>query len=78
LGGSNQYVNIAGYFDSESLLELAAFFYRQADEERMYNMKLVHFVVEAGRKVAIPSIDKPIADVQFAEHAGKLSLDWEL
>jgi ferritin len=60
LGASNQYVNIATYFDSESLPELAAFFYRQADEERMHAMKFVHYIVES------------------AEHAAKLSLEWEL
>jgi ferritin len=78
LGASSQYVNIAAYFDSESLPELAAFFYRQADEERMHAMKFVHYIVDAGGKVAIPAIDEPIAALESAEHAVKLSLEWEL
>lgn len=78
LGASNQYVNIAAYFDSESLPELAGFFFRQADEERMHAMKFVHYIVEAGGKVTVPAVDEPVAEIQSAEHAVKLSLDWEL
>ena len=78
LGASNQYVNIAAYFDAESLPELAAFFYRQADEERMHAMKFVHYIVEAGGKVAVPAVDEPTATIESAEHAAKLSLEWEL
>jgi ferritin len=78
LGASNQYVNIAAYFDSESLPELAAFFYRQADEERMHAMKFVHYIVEAGGGVAIPGIEAPISVIESAEGAAKLSLEWEL
>lgn len=77
-GASNQYVNIAAYFDSESLPELAAFFYRQADEERMHAMKLVHYIVDAGGKVAVSSVAEPTAEIESAEHAAKLSLEWEL
>ncbi len=78
LGASNQYVNIAAYFDSESLPELAAFFYRQADEERTHAMKFVHYIVEAGGKVAVPGVEESSAAIESAEHAAKLSLEWEL
>lgn len=78
LGASNQYINIAAYFDSDSLPELAAFFYRQADEERMHAMKFVHYIVEAGGQVAVPAVDQPLAKIESAEHAAQLSLDWEL
>ncbi len=78
LGASNQYVNIAAYFDSESLPELAAFFYRQADEEHMHAMKFVHYIAEAGGKVAVPGVEESLAELESAEHAAKLSLEWEL
>ena len=78
LGASNQYINIATYFASETLPELADFFYRQADEERMHAMKFVHYIVEAGGKVAVPAIAEPTAAIESAEHAAKLSLEWEL
>ena len=78
LQASNQYINVATYFDAESLPELASFFYLQSDEERMHAMKFVHYIVEAGGNVAIPKIGEPLATIESAEFAVKLSLDWEL
>lgn len=53
---SAQYVAIAVYFDEAGLPELANFFYRQAEEERMHAMKFVHFMLEAGAKPIIPGL----------------------
>jgi ferritin len=78
LGASNQYVNIAAYFDAESLPQLAAFFYRQADEERVHAMKFVHYVADAGGKVAVPAVAAARPDIGSAENAAKLSLEWEM
>jgi ferritin len=78
LGASNQYVNIAAYFDAESLPQLAAFFYRQADEERTHAMKFVHYVADAGGKVAVPAVTAPKPDIGSAENAARLSLEWEM
>ena len=78
LGASHQYINIAAFFDSESLPELAAFFYRQAEEEREHAMKFVHYIVEAGGDVAVPAIEEPTPSIETAENAAKLSLEWEL
>ena len=78
LGASHQYLNIAAYFDREALPELASFFYRQSGEERMHAEKFVHYLVEAGGKVAVPAVAAPRADIDSAETAARLSLDWEL
>ena len=77
-GASLQYINIATYFDSDDLPNLAAFFYRQADEEHMHAMKFVDYVVDAGGKVAIPAISAPKPDFESAEEAVQLALEWEL
>ncbi len=53
---SAQYVAIAVYFDEEGLPDLAQFFYRQAEEERMHAMKFVHFLLETGAKPIIPGL----------------------
>ena len=53
-GASAQYVAIAVYFDEETLPDLAAFFYAQAEEERMHAMKFVHFILEAGVNRSFP------------------------
>ena len=77
-GASLQYVNIATYFDSDSLQQLAAFFYRQAEEEKMHAMKFVHYVVDAGGQVRIPAVKGPKTDFKSAQEAVQAALDWEL
>jgi ferritin len=77
LGASNQYVQIASYFDGESLSKLAEFFYDQAEEEREHAMKFVHFLMEVGADLSIPSIPAAKTDVGTAEKAFEMSLAWE-
>lgn len=77
-GASLQYVSIASYFDIDSLPNLAAFFYRQADEERMHAMKFQHYIVDAGGEVRIPAIGAPKYDFGSAEEAVELALKWEM
>ncbi len=78
LGASNQYIKIASYFDSEQLPELSAFFFRQSDEERMHAMKFVHYILEAGGEVDIPAIGATTKEINSAEVAVQLALDWEM
>jgi len=77
-GASLQYVNIASYFDADSLPQLAAFFYRQAEEERVHAMKFVHYIVDAGGQVRVPSVGEPKFDFQSAKEAVQAALDWEV
>ena len=74
---SLQYVSIAAYFDGDDLPQLAAFFYRQAEEEKEHAMKFVHYVVEAGGQVRISSIAETKYDFQTAEECAELALEWE-
>ena len=78
LMASNQYLNIASYFDRETLPELAGFFFRQSDEERMHALKFLHYILDAGGTVAVPAIQAPAKDITSAEMAAKMALDWEL
>jgi ferritin len=75
---SAQYVAIAVYFDEESLPDLAAFFYRQAEEERMHAMKFVHFMLEAGAKPIIPSLPEMRNNFDSASEAVQFALDQEI
>ncbi len=77
MGASLQYLSIAAYFDRQSLKQLARFFYRQADEERVHALKFLHFVVEAGGTVVLPAIPAPKGDFHTAAECAQLSLDWE-
>ncbi len=56
---SQQYVAIAVYYDSETLPELAAHFYRQAIEERNHAMMIVQYLLDADEEVAIPGVEAP-------------------
>ena len=78
LAASNEYILIASYFDGEQLPELADFFFRQSDEERMHAMKFVHYILEAGGEVSIPAITAAEQTFDSAEAAVKAALDWEL
>jgi bacterioferritin B len=77
-GASLQYVAIATHFDLEALPQLAAHFYKQAEEERDHAMRFVKFLVDADGQVVIPGVKPPKHKFASAEEAVKLSLAWEL
>lgn len=76
-GASAQYVAAAVYFDEMALPELAQFFYRQADEERMHAMKIVHFLLETGAKAIIPATPAVRNEFDSAEDAVGMALEQE-
>ena len=53
---SQQYVGAAVYYDAETLPRLAAFFYRQALEEREHAMMMIQYLLDVGEEVHIPDI----------------------
>lgn len=74
---SNQYLQIATYFDGEALRKLSEFFYKQSEEEREHALKFVHYMTEVGADVRILEIPAASYDIKSAEHAFQVSLDWE-
>jgi ferritin len=58
-GASQQYVAAAVHYDAHTLPRLAAFFYRQAVEERGHAMMMVRYLLDAGADVQIVGIDAP-------------------
>lgn len=77
LGASNQYLQIATYFEGEALSKLAKFFYNQSEEEREHAMKFVHFLMEVGAEMRIDAIPATKTDINTAEKAFEMSLAWE-
>ena len=77
MGASMQYIAIASYFDSETLPELAKFFYRQSEEERAHAMKFVKFINDVGGKMQIPALPAPKSDFKSADEAVSKALEWE-
>lgn len=72
-----QYVAIASYFVGDSLHELAAHFYRQAEEERDHAMRFIKYLLDAGGQVEINDVPAPQNRFTSPEEAVKLSLDQE-
>jgi bacterioferritin B len=77
LGASNQYVAIAVHFDSETLPQLAAHFYRQALEERNHAMMLVQYLLDSGETARIPAVAEPKNDFPDAAAPVALALEQE-
>lgn len=77
LSASNQYLQLASYFASEDLPALASFFFSQSDEEREHAMKFVHYILDTGGKVKVPALGATSQDVDSAEQAVQMALDWE-
>jgi ferritin len=68
-----QYIGAAVYYDVETLPRLAAFFYRQALEEREHAMMMVQYLLDVDEEVRIPDIkgqqtsfDDGVAPVKMA------------
>jgi bacterioferritin B len=74
---SQQYVGIAVYYDAETLPRLAAFFYRQALEEREHAMMMVQYLLDVGEEVHIPDIKSQ--ETSFADGVApvKMALEQE-
>jgi ferritin len=72
---SQQYVAIAVYYDTETLPQLAAHFYRQALEERNHAMMLVQYLLDADLPVRIPALEGP--RIEFGDAVSPVALALE-
>ena len=74
---SLQYISLAHYFDSETLLTLARFFHKQAEEERVHAMKFVTFLADIGGELRIPAIPDIPYGFGSVEDGVASALGWE-
>lgn len=72
-GAAMQYIGAAVHYDAKTLPRLAAFFYRQAAEERTHAMMMVQYLLDVDEEVRIPDIkgqqssyDDDVAPVRMA------------
>lgn len=77
-GASLQYVSIAAFFEAGHLGQLAAFFFKQSEEEREHALKLVDYLLKTGAEVRIPALPAPMSGFSSEEEAVKLACDWEM
>lgn len=61
---AQNYLAMAVHLDGKSLEYLAAFFYRQVDEEREHAMKLVRYLLDLGHRPTIPAVELPPAEFE--------------
>jgi len=74
---SQQYVSVAVHYDAETLPRLAAFFYRQAVEERNHAMMMVQYLLDAGDQPRIPGVEAPRTEFADVVEPVALALDQE-
>jgi len=72
-----QYIAIAVYYDSETLPQLAAFFYRQAVEERNHAMMITQYLLDAGHPIEVAGIEAPRGGFPETVAPVRLALDQE-
>jgi ferritin len=67
-----QYVACAVYYDSQTLPQLAAFFYAQAVEERDHAMMMVQYLIDVGEVAVTPGVAAP--QVAFEDVVAPIAL----
>jgi ferritin len=74
---SQQYVAIAVSYDAETLPRLAAFFYRQALEERNHALMMIQYLLDADAEVVVPAVEAPRTGFADIVEPVQLALDQE-
>ena len=72
-----QYIGAAVYYESATLPRLAAFFYRQAVEERNHAMMMVQHLLDANQEVRIPDIEAKLTRFDDVVAPVRMALDQE-
>ena len=67
---AHQYVGIGAHYAAQTFPQLSAFFYVQADEERLHAMRMVSYLVDRDANVHFGAIEEPRAD--FPDHVAPI------
>jgi ferritin len=74
-GASYQYVAVATHYESQTLPQLARFFYSQAIEERDHAMMMIKYLLDTGSPVRLVEVAAPQAE--FDDHIAPIRLALE-
>jgi ferritin len=74
-GAAHQYIAVGNYYAAETYPRLAAFFYKQAEEERGHAMKMVNYLLDRGDTPDIGAIGSPRQS--FGDHVEAISIALE-
>jgi ferritin len=72
---SHQYVAIAAHYESQTLPQLARFFYEQAIEERGHAMMMIKYLLDTDSPVRLREVRAP--EIAFADHIAPIRLALE-
>jgi len=72
---SHQYVAIAAHYESQTLPQLAGFFYAQAVEERGHALMMVKYLIDTDAPVKLGQVAAP--NTSFADHIAPIRLALE-
>ena len=74
---SHQYVAIAAHYESQTLPQLAGFFYRQAVEERGHAMMMIKYLLDTDAPVGLRQVTAPASDFSYHIAPIRLALEQE-
>jgi ferritin len=74
---SQQYVAVAVHYDSQTLPQLAHFFYRQSVEERNHAMIMVQYLLDTDSQITVPGVAPPQYNFDDIVAPVALALDQE-
>ena len=77
LAAHNQYLACAVHYDAETMPRMAAFFYRQAMEERDHSLMMVQYLLDTDHDVEIPGIEAPQSHFADVVAPVRLALEQE-
>lgn len=75
LASHNQYLACAVHYDAATMPQMAAFFYRQAAEERDHALMMVQYLLDTDSAVEIPAI--PAVESRFDDVVAPVALALE-
>ena len=74
---SRLYLSMAIWCEVNGFPGAAAFLYRQSDEERMHQLKLVHYVNDRSGQAALMALEQPQAEYKSLQDVFKQVMDHE-
>ena len=77
LAAHNQYLACAVHYDAETMPRMAAFFYRQALEERAHALMMMRYLLDTDAAVSIPAVPAPVSDFSDVVAPIELALEQE-
>ncbi len=77
LAAHNQYLACAVHYETLTMPQMAAFFYRQALEERGHAMMMVKYLLDTDMAVTIPGVEAPVSSFEGVVAPVELALAQE-